>query len=199
MDSDFIFDRQISAVVKSSFYQLRQLAKVKRILSNRHFEILIHAFITTRLDYCNSLYFGVAQSGLNHLQLVQNAAAHLLDGIRGRDHITPVLASLHWLPVHFRIHYKIILFVFKSLNGLAPLYLSELLHVHSPTRSLRSADQLLLNVPRVKRKLRGDKAFSVAGPRLWNSLPLQIRQASSLSIFKSLLKTHLFRLAFNSA
>uniref|UniRef100_A0A671UVC7 Reverse transcriptase domain-containing protein n=1 Tax=Sparus aurata TaxID=8175 RepID=A0A671UVC7_SPAAU len=182
MDSDFKLDRQIGAIVKSSFFYLRQLAKVKPILAQKHFETVIHAFITSRLDYCNALYFGVSQSSLTRLQLVQNAAARLLTGARKRGHITPILASLHWLPVHFRVHFKILLFVFKSLNGLAPPYLSELLHHYAPARCLRSADQLLLEVPRSKRKLRGERAFSIAGPKLWNALPLHVRQAPSLSI-----------------
>ena len=115
------------------------------------------------------------------------------------QHITPILASLHWLPVHFRVHFKILLFVFKSLNGLAPLYLSELLHPHTPAGCLRSADLLLLEVLRSKRKLRGDRAFSVPAPKLWKELPLNIRQASSLSVFKTRLKTHFHSLAFNPA
>ncbi len=110
---------------------------------------------------------------------------------------SPLFWKLQWLPVHFRIKFKIILFVFKSLNGLAPPYISELLHPYMPTHSLRSADQLLLNVPKTKRKLRGDRAFAVAAPKLWNDLPLPIRQVSSLSLFKSTLKTYLFSLAFD--
>uniref|UniRef100_A0A3B3BYA6 Reverse transcriptase domain-containing protein n=1 Tax=Oryzias melastigma TaxID=30732 RepID=A0A3B3BYA6_ORYME len=198
MDSDFKLDGQVSSVVKSSFFYLRQLVKVKPFLSKRNFETVIHAFITSRLDYCNSLYFGVSQSSLSRLQLVQNAAARVLVGARKRDHITPILATLHWLPVNFRIHFKILLFVFKSLNNCAPPYLSELLCPYTPTRSLRSADQLLLEVPRSKRKLRGERAFSICTPKLWNALPLSIRQASSLSIFKTLLKTHFYRQAFDT-
>ena len=172
---------------------------MKPLLSHQHFETVIHAFITSRLDYGNALYFGVSQSSLARLQSVQNAAARLLTGTRKREHITPVLASLHWLPVHFRVHFKILLFVFKSLNGLAPPYLSELLHPYAATRSLRSANQLLLEIPRTRRKLRGDRTFSVAAPTVWNKLPLHIRQAPSLSIFKTRLKTHFYSLAFNPA
>ncbi|XP_064205653.1 uncharacterized protein LOC135262574, partial [Anguilla rostrata] len=198
VDADLKLDSQVRAVVKSSFYHLRQLAKIKPILSRQQFEIVIHAFITTRLDYCNALYVGVSASSISRLQMVQNAAARLLTGTRKHEHISPILASLHWLPIHFRIHFKIILFAFKSLSGLAPPYLSELLHPYTPTRSLRSADQLLLRVPKTKLKLRGDRAFAVAAPTLWNDLPQHIRQASSLSVFKSLVKTHLFSLAFDS-
>ena len=132
--------------------------------------------------------------------MVQNAAAHPLTGTRKYEHISPILASLHWLPFQFRIYFKIILYAFKSLNGLAPPppYLSELLCSYIPTRFLRSDDQLLLSVPKSKRKLIGDHAFSVSAPKLWNDLPLQVKQASSLLVFKSLLKTHLFSVAFNT-
>ncbi|XP_032375874.1 uncharacterized protein LOC116692015 [Etheostoma spectabile] len=197
LDSDFKLDSQINATVKLSFFHLRKLVKVKPFLSRQQLETVIHAFISLRLDYCNSLYFGLSKSLLARLQLVQNAAARVLTGTRKREHITPVLASLHWLPVHFRVHFKILLITFKALNGLAPSYLIQLLNRYTPSRSLRSADQLLLVVPGSKRKLRGDRAFSVCAPKLWNALPLTIRQASSIPIFKTLLKTHFYTLAFN--
>lgn len=131
---------------------------------------------------------GVSGSSIARLQMVQNAAARLLTGTREYEHICPILPSLHWLPVHHRIHFKILLFAFKCLNGLAPPYISELLHPYRPTRSLRSADQLLLSAPKTKRKLKGDRAFAVAAPKLWNDLPLHIRQASSLSVLSLFLK-----------
>lgn len=199
MDPQLKLESQICSVVRTSFFHLRQLAKIKHFLARQQFETVIHAFVTTRLDYCNALYFGVSHSSIARLQLVQNAAARLLTGTRKFEHITPILSSLHWLPVHFRIHFKLLLFVFKCLNGAAPLYLSELLCPYNPARSLRSADQLLLSVPRTSRKLRGDRAFAVAAPKLWNELPFHIRQASSIPVFKSLLKTYLFTLAFNTA
>lgn len=96
---------------------------------------------------------GVSGSSVARLQLVQSAAAHLLAGTSKYEHVSPILASLHWLPVHFRIYLKIILFAFKALNGLAPPYFSELLHCHAPSRSLRSETRL---------KLRGDRAFAAA-------------------------------------
>ena len=159
----------------------------------------MHAFISSRLDYCNALYKGIGQQALSRLQLVQNSAARLLTGTKKREHITPVLASLHWLPVNFRIDFKILLFVFKALNGLAPQYISDLIQIYTPARSLRSESQLLLVEPRTKCKTRGDRAFSVAGPRLWNTLPLHIRTAPTLECFKSRLKTHFYSLAFNTS
>lgn len=82
---------------------------------------------------------------------------------------------------------------------MAPIYLSELLSIHAPSRALRSAELLLLDVPRTQFKTRGDRAFSAAAPRLWNNLPLSIRSAQSLHCFKSSLKTYFFKLAFNTS
>lgn len=91
------------------------------------------------------------------------------------------------LPVHFRVLFKILLFVFKYLNALASV------------QCFRSADQLLLGVPRSKQKLREDRIFSVAASTLWNDLPLLIRQVASLSIFKTHLKTHFYSLAVSGS
>ncbi len=193
-DQGLKFDKQINAVISSCFFQLRLLSKIKYFLSLKTLEIAIHALITTRLDYCNSLYLGISKSSIARLQLVQNAAARFLKGQRKFDHVTPILKSLHWLPVHHRIEFKILLFVFKSINNLAPSYLSDLLYAYNPTRNLRSGDQRLLSVLRSRLKYRGDRAFAVAGP----SLPAYIRSAQSLTVFKSSLKTYLFSLAFNS-
>ncbi len=120
-------------------------------------------------------------------------AARMLTGTRKHEHITPVLFSLHWLPVRFQIEFKLLWFVFKSLNGLAPPYLAD-----KPTRSLRSSDQLLLTVPRSRLKLRGDRAFSVVAPRLWNYLPLYVKAAPTIFTFKTRIKINLLSQAFNS-
>ncbi len=196
-DRELKFDKQINNVVKSCFFNLRLLAKVKPFLSATDLEKLIHAFIFSRLDYCNTIYIGVNQTALARLQAVQNAAARLLTGTPKHEHITPILFSLKWLPVRFRIEYKLLVFVFKSLNGLAPTYLDALVKHHTSARSLRSSDQQLLTIPRARLKLKGDRAFSVAAPKLWNLLPVSIRSAQTISSFKLLLKTYLLTQAFN--
>ncbi len=197
-DSCFKFEQQINSVVKTSLFQLQLLGKVKAHLPLIEYERFLHMFITSCLDYCNSLYFGVDWSLLCRVQLVQNAVARLLTGKRQRDHITPVLASPHWLPISFRIQFKILLLVFKTLHGLVPPYLCELLHLHAPVRVLWSIHQMLLDVPRCRLVTGGDRAFAVAGPNLWNSLPVNIRTAHFIQVFKTLLKTHLCALAFNT-
>lgn len=158
----------------------------------------MHDFISSRLDYCNSLYTGISQNALSRLQLVQNSAARILTGTKKREHITTILASLHWLPVRFRIDFKIILFVFKALTGLAPQYITDLIQIYTPARSLRSNGQFQLVVPKSRLKSRGDRAFSVVGPRLWNALPPLVRAAPTVECFKSRLKTHFYSLAFNT-
>ncbi len=109
---------------------------------------------------------GINQASLNRLEMVQNAAARLLTGMCKIEHITLVLISLHWLPIRYIIDFKVLLLVFKALNGLTPVYLSDLLSAHNPGRSLRSSNQRLLNVPWAKLKSRGDRAFAVAAPKL---------------------------------
>ncbi|KAI5622551.1 hypothetical protein C0J50_18152, partial [Silurus asotus] len=169
-DTSMHFDKQISAVVKVSFYQLRLLSKVKSFLSQADLEKAIHAFISLRIDYCNALYTGLNKSLLNRLQMVQNAAALLLSNTSKCSHITPVLHSLHWLPVRFRVMYKVLLFVFKAINGLAPAYLAELITFCKPARTLRSSGHTSLVTPKYKYKRFGGWSFAVQGPKLWNAL-----------------------------
>ena len=158
---------------------------------------LVHAFVTPRLDYCNALLSGCANASLKPLQLVQNAAAHILTRTKRFEHITPVLVSLHWLPIKFRIDFKVRLITFKALNGLAPPYLKDLLHPYIPARTLRSQNAGLLIVPRVGKCTLGGRAFSYRAPLLWNNLPSDIRGADSLSIFKSRLKSYLYSKSFS--
>jgi len=160
-------------------------------LSPTDLEKVVYAFISSRLDYCNALYSGSSKGNIRRLQLIQNAAARLLTGSKRSDHITPTLAALHWLPVSFRIDFKIWL-VFKAVNGQAPAYIRDLLSPYEPKRCLRSAGTALLSVL----KFRG-RAFTVCAPQLWNSLPCDLWQASSVASFKSILKTHFYHLAFS--
>ena len=109
---------------------------------------------------------------------------------------SPVLHKLHWLPVQKRIIFKLLLLCYKSLHGLAPTYLSELLTQYIPKRLLRSSSNYLLTVPKSRKYSFGDRAFSSAAPKLWNNLPLYIKTAESVDIFKSKLKTYLFSSEF---
>ncbi|XP_062864364.1 uncharacterized protein LOC134326089 [Trichomycterus rosablanca] len=197
-DSNLSFDRHVNHITKTAFFHLKNIARLRPSLSFSAAETLIHAFITSRIDYCNSILYGTSNKILKKLQYIQNSAARLLTHTRSRDHITPVLQKLHWLPVAQRIQFKILLFTHKALHNQAPSYLTDLLHQHIPSRSLRSSEANLLSIPsRTKHRTWGDRAFSIAAPSLWNALPKHLRDCPDLSKFKSLLKTHLFRVAFN--
>ncbi|XP_074522673.1 uncharacterized protein LOC141787880 [Halichoeres trimaculatus] len=196
-DSELNFIPHIKNVTKTGFYHLKNIARVRPFLSRANTETLMHAFISSRIDYCNALLSGLPKRNISSLQLLQNSAARVLTKTRRRAHITPVLKSLHWLPVCFRIDFKVLLMVFKCLRGLGPSYLSELLLPYEPSRTLRSSGTGLLIIPKARTRTYGEASFQHYGPRLWNSLPEDLRAAENVHIFKSRLKTHLFNLAFN--
>ena len=155
------------------------------------------SLVTSRLDYGNALLFEVNSGLINKLQRVQNTAARLITRTKKHNHITPVLVSLHWIPVQYRIQYKLLLYTFKALNRLAPVYLEELINVYQPTRSLRSEHEMRLIQPRIRTKQYGERRFDKATANLWNSLPIHMRHERSIKLFKKNLKTYLFKLVFS--
>lgn len=186
----------INNLCKSASFSLKRIGSIRKYLNKTSTERLVHAFISSKLDYCNSLLYGLPGTAIDRLQRIQNSAARLVTGTKRTEHITPVLRDLHWLPVRKRIIFKINLLTYKVLIGLAPDYLSDLITLHVPARRLRSNanDNLRLLEPRCKTKNYGDRAFSICAPRLWNSLPLSVRTSVSTDVFKKRLKTHLFNL-----
>uniref|UniRef100_A0A3P8PIB2 Pyrin domain-containing protein n=1 Tax=Astatotilapia calliptera TaxID=8154 RepID=A0A3P8PIB2_ASTCA len=164
-DQDMSFNAHIKQICKTAFFHLCNISKVRNILSQSDAEKLVHAFITSRLDYCNLLLSGCPKNSLKSLQLIQNAAARVLTGTRKREHISPVLASLHWLPVKSRIEFKILLLTYKVLNNQAPSYLNDLVVPYHPIRALRSRSAGLLVVHRVFKSRMGGRAFSFQAPK----------------------------------
>ena len=184
----------VSSICRSGYFQLRQIRTVSNSLTTDTRNTLVLAFVFSRLDYCNSLLNGISQCHTRRLQSLQNAAARVVSCAPRSSHITPVLRQLHWLPVQQRILYKLAMLVYKSLHGLAPGYLADDCQLTSSVRirPLRSSSVSTLTVPRTSTKF-GDRTFAAAGARLWNSLPVHLRDPSlSPSSFAKLLKTHLF-------
>ena len=106
----------VKFVCKTALYHLRNIARIRKFLSVKTTEILVHAFVSSKLDYCNSLLYNIPKYVLNKLQFVQNAAARLITCSRKYDHITPILIDLHWLTIAERIKFKILLLTFKAIH-----------------------------------------------------------------------------------
>ena len=194
-DSNMTMEDHVNNVCKTSYFYIRRLSKLRRFVDKQTAAMITHAFVTSRLDYCNSLLYGISKSLTAKLQHILNVAARIVSRTRIRDHITPVLKSLHWLPVAQRCIFKTALLTFKVIHGLAPSYLSELISYHCASRDLRSQNDVQLVVPKFT-SCSGSRAFVVSAPTLWNSLPYEIRTCTSIVCFKSKLKTHLFSEAF---
>ena len=152
---------QFISLYQSSFYHLRNLSRVRKYFTEESGEVAVHAFVTSKLDYCNALLYGLPKYQLQRLQYVQNTAARVVLQVSKFQHITPVLCELHWLPIQYRIIFKILLLVYKSLNGTSPSYLAQKLHYRSHTRSLRSVSNEIFMQPRSYTKTYGDRAFAV--------------------------------------
>ncbi len=188
-DLGFLFDNLMkmehhtNSVCKAAYYNLHKIFRIRRFLSSAAAKTLVHWTVTSRLDYCNGLLFGVSDTLLKKYQRIQNTAARLVTGASRDSHITPQLIELHWLPVPYRVKFKIIMTTFKALNGLAPQYLRSQLQYYTPGRQLRSADHNLLVEPKYRLETFGARAFSNAAPRLWNSLPGHMRSIDSVQTF----------------
>ena len=126
-DTVMSMEHPVTAVCKAGFFHRRNISRIRKYISRYTAEILVHAFITSRLDFCNSLLYGLPKQTTERLQHVQNAAARMVALTHKHEHISPVLQELHWLPVEQRIIFKLLLMTFKCLNGIAPSYLSDLI------------------------------------------------------------------------
>ena len=189
-DEHMSFHAHVSSICRSSFYRIRNLSRIRKYFTKESAEIAVHAFVTPKLDYCNALLYRLPKYQLQRLQYVQNTAARVVLQVSKFQHITPVLCKLHWLPIQYRIIFKILMY--KSLNGTSPSYLAQKLHDSSHTRSLRSVSNELLMQPRSYTKTYRDRAFAVHAPREWNLIPYEIRKSNTTSSFKRSLKTYLF-------
>ena len=173
---------QVTAMCKSAFYHLHKIRLIRKHLTFAA-QVLVQALVTSKLYYCNSLLYGLPKNVIKQLQRVQNAAARVLTLSPKFCHITPVLTNLHWLSIYLGIELKILIVTCKTIHGHAPTY-KDLLQCHLPARDLRASKQNLLVVPAFNIKSYGLRAFFVAAPLLWNSLPQHIRNAGSLDFLK---------------
>ena len=188
-DLGVIIDQKLSMIphvnniCRLASLAIRNISRIRKYLDRNTTEKLVHAFVSSKLDTCNSVLHGIPDFQISKLQHIQNAAARLVTLSKRRDHITPILQDLHWLTVKKRITYKLIFLTFKALNGQAPNYLRELICIKEPSRTLRSNAAITLKRKTVNTVSYGQRSFSYAAPELWNRLPTHIRNSNSLDHF----------------
>jgi len=197
LSSDLSLEKHVSNVSAACFYRLRQLRRVRRSLDAASAATLVHAFVTSRIDYCNAVLAGTPKVTTDKLQRVMNAAARVVSDTRKFDRGLSQLLheELHWLDVPQRIEYKLSVMVHRCRYGSAPQYLKECCTSVADVagrQHLRSARRQLMVVPRYRRRTFGRRAFSVTGPTVWNSLSNTLREKSDEDSFKRQLKTFLF-------
>ncbi len=212
-DSEMSMEKHISQKCASAFRSLYNFRKIRQYLNKTATETLIHSFIFSHLDYCNGLLYDLPEKQIKQMQRVQNMAARLVFRKPKFCHITPLLIVLHWLPVEYRIEYKILLFTFKGIHNMAPKYICDMFKINSRQYcnrkrtiihditfvngnvqgEIKHTNVLSLNVPKFKTFSR--RSLRVAGPRLWNKLPASLRLVDDIDVFKGQLKTHLFKKA----
>ena len=200
-DDQMALDAQVNNVTKKCFMNLRNLQRIGSKLSHNLKIQLVHSMVFSHLDYCNCVFGSLSEMNLNKLQKIQYSAVQFIYNLHGKDRyqsLSPFLKKLHFLPVRFRIRYKIALMVFKCFANIAPQYLAELLILRDPNRhNLRvDNDFFILKAPQRPHYKRTEGSFCHSGPRIWNALPYELRCMSELSVFKKKLKTYYFELAF---
>ena len=187
LDKNLTFDKHVNSIVSHCYKLIKNIGRIRRVISKEQTEMLVHSIITSKLDYCNSLLINTSQANLFKLQKVQNAAARLVVRGRKRDGISKVLKELHWLKIESRIIFKILLLTYKRIYGLC----SQNLKIEYKAYNCRPQDYLKLET-KTANTIHGKRTFDYAAPKLWNALPLEVRTEEDIDRFKRRIKTLLF-------
>ena len=184
LDRFLNFDTHANLTVAHCYKLLKDVSSIRNLISQEQTEMLVHSIITSRLDYCNSLFYNLNKSLIDKFQKVQNAAARVVLRLRKHDSVRSKLKDLHWLRIHERILFKLLVMTFKCINNMAPVELRALINI----RSVENCTLCYIFMDSVY----GRRSFQYVAPRLWNALPISIRKINLLENFKSKLKYHLF-------
>ena len=186
IDKNLKFDSHVNTVVSHCYALIKDVRRIRDYLKREDLEKLVHAIISHRLDYCNSIYLNISKKNIQKLQKCQNSAARLIMRKTKADCSKSLLNELHWLPIEVRIVYKVILIVFKVLNGQC-----SSVNLTRKNTNLRNGTTMFLETPNFKTKY-GKRIFEYSGSRYWNALPMEIKTTENINKFKKLLKTLLF-------
>ena len=179
----------------TTFPHIKRIAKVRQSLTKDATEILIQSLVLGSIDYCNSLLLGTPKHHLNKLQELQNMSCRVICNLRKFDHVSSVMADLHWLKVNEHIIFEVAVFMYKCISFTAPKYLASLV-IKSHGRPLHSSTNGLLPVSKCNTTLAHNSLFSSMGPRIWNGLSQNFRNVTSVDQFKGPLKTFLFKKSY---
>ena len=209
IDAHLSLSTHIRNICRSAYFHLHRIGKICRYLDAQTTLRLVHAFVLSRIDYCNATFAGLPSTLLDNMHKVINAAARLVLRVRRREHMRRHLKHLRWLPIPQRIDFKLAVHAYRCLcrcedrplpvgcpNCSAPLYLSSRLRYHIPGRNLRSATDRTLIVPPSRTIPHGDRAFSRSCSLVWNSLPSSVTSSPNIYVFRSRLRTHLLELSY---
>ena len=187
IDSNLSFNYHINKLVSHCHKLLKDIKRVRSLLSSEHTAMLVHSVISSRLDYCNSVYFNISKFNVKKLQKVQNSAARIVACKPFRVSISGTLRELHWLRIESRIIFKLLLLVYKYIKGRCPPHYN----FEYKSYNTHPNDYLLLKTTICKTKY-GKRSFTYSAPRLWNALPLHVRSEEKIDSFKTMVKTILF-------
>ena len=198
-DKNLSLKNQILSAKSKAICGLINISRIAAYINKKQKTQLIHSLVLTQIDYCNSLYYSLPNRELNIFQMIINSSARVIAGLPrfSRERITPICIELHFLPLKARIVYKICLLTYKALKFGQPKYLSDLLRPYSTTSvlELRSAGRLA--EPFISRAKSVERSFEYSAPRLYNSLPSEVKEQSTVYSFRSKLKTYLFTKAYD--
>ena len=195
IDSHLTFDKHVTNVVQSCNYHILSLRHIRKLIDKDTAATLACSIVSSRLDYCNALLYGITNKNMNRLQRVQNSLARVVCNAPYRSSSLPLRRALHWLPVEQRVQHKIAVMTYKVRLYQQPLYLREYINDYLPARSLRSTDKMLLTTVTIKTET-ATRAFRAAAQKIWNNLPVTVKTATTINQFSRLLKGHLFSHAF---
>ena len=202
-DSDFSLSKHVGTICRNSFVQLREFRRVRRYLTTDVSILVANTLISSRLDYCNSLFRSLSKANLRKLQCIQNSAARIVTNTCKFSSITPILKELHWLPVEQRSAFKTATLVYKFLHSGLPQYFDPYLQVYNCGYNTRRSENVgkFLTVPKFQRSVhKSVKQFSFSfafdAPTLWNDLPDDVRACPTIGSFRRKLKAYLFNKAY---